>query len=318
MMDDKAIAGLASRIKKAGARKVLLQVPEGLKPSALEMARKIERSLGRGAEVMISCEPCYGACDIRDFEARALGCKLLVHVGHTELKLPRKTLVPVIYEEYRLHFDPVPLLAQALHMLKPCKSICLVTTAQYVSSLEPAKKFLEANGKKIHIGQPIKAGYPGQVLGCDYSAAEPFDRLVDCFLYLGTGRFHPIGLATRVSKPVLVLDYELDTLENMHHERDMLLRIGMMQVEKAKEAKNFGVLVSAKPGQENLGTAEKAKKRLEAKGKNAFILVMDGIAPEKLMGMKLEALVNCTCPRLSEDFRQYKMPILNPEDVDKM
>ncbi len=317
MLERKTVKGLLGKVKEAGAKKIFLQAPEGLKPSVLDIAKKLEEG-GKGVEVLVSCDPCFGACDLRDREAKSLGCDMLVHVGHTELKLRRKPFVPVIYEEYELDFDPVPLLRQHLHFLKPCKKICLVTITQYLSSLEPAKKFLEANGKKVFLGQPNVAKYPGQVLGCDYSAAEPFDRLVDCFLYLGTGRFHPIGLATRVSKPVLVLDYELGTLENMHRERGILLRIRAAQIEKAKESQNFGILVSTKPGQEGLGTAEKVKRKLEKLGKSAWILVMDEITPGKLMGMKLDILVNCACPRLTDDFRQFKKPILNPEDVGKL
>jgi 2-(3-amino-3-carboxypropyl)histidine synthase len=324
MFDEKRLKELGRAVKKSGARRVLLQAPEGLKTRVLDIAAMLEKEGKkgkqgkRGIEVIVTCDPCYGGCDLADMEAKTLGCDLLVHIGHTELKLNRKTLVPVIYEEYALNFNPVPLLKRHLKLLRPCKNIWLVTTAQFVSSIGKAKKFLQAHDKKVFVGQPSVAKHPGQVLGCDYSAAEPFDRLVDCFLYLGTGRFHPIGLATKVKKPVLVLDFELSTLENMHRERDMLLRIRAAHVEKAKDLKNFGILVSTKPGQQNIGTAEKARQRLEKKGKNAWILAMNEITPSKLLGMKLECLVNCTCPRLTEDFRQFRMPILNPEDVAKL
>jgi len=318
MPDEKRLDGLAREVKKTGASRILLQVPEGLKTRALGIADMLEKESKGRAEVLISCDPCYGSCDLMDAEAKALGCDLLVHIGHTGLKLRRKTHVPVVYEEYRLDYDPVPLLVRHLDLLRPCKKICLVTTAQYISSIAHAKKFLESNGKKIYVGQPSIAKHPGQVLGCDYSAAEPLDRLVDCFLYIGTGRFHPIGLATRVKKPVLVLDFELGTLENMHRERDMLLRIRFAQVEKAKNLKNFGILVTTKPGQEMPGTAEKARQKLRKKGKNAWLLVMNEILPSKILGLKLECLVNCACPRLTEDFRQFKMPILNPEEVDRL
>jgi len=319
MLDKKALSGLVARIRKTKAKKILLQAPEGLKTMVLDIAAMIEKQgKNQGIEVLVSCDPCFGACDLRDQEAKALGAGLLVHIGHTELKLPRKPLVPVIYEEYRLDVDPIPLLKRHLKLLRPSKKLCLVTTAQYISSLKPARKFLEANGKKVYIGQPSVAKHPGQVMGCDYSAAEPFDRLVDCFLFIGTGRFHPIGLATKVKKPVLALDFELGTMENMHRERDILLRIRLTQTERAKDFRNFGVLVSTKPGQANLGTAERVKKKLESKKKRAWILVMDEITPSKIMGMKLECLINCACPRITEDFRQFEMPILNPEDVDRI
>jgi len=318
MLEEKKLYELVRKVRENGARRMLLQVPEGLKTRSLDIADMLEKGLKNRAEVLVSCDPCYGSCDLMDAEAKELGCDLLVHVGHTELKLRRKTHVPVVYEEYRIDYDPVPLLARHLDLLRPCKKICLVTTAQYISSIGHAKRFLESKGKKIHIGQPSIAKHPGQVIGCDYSAAEPLDRLVDCFLYLGTGRFHPIGLATRVKKPVLVLDFELGTLENMHRERDMFLRIRFAQIEKAKELKNFGILVTTKPGQGKPGTAEKVRQKLRKKGKNAWLLVMNEIRPRKILGLKLECLVNCACPRLTEDFRQFKMPILNPEEIDRL
>lgn len=318
MIDEKRLKSLSRRISQTGARRILLQAPEGLKTNVLAIADLIEKDGSRGTEVMVACDPCYGGCDIADQEAKSLGCDLLVHVGHTELRLKRKTKVPVIYEEYTIDYNPVPLLKKHIKLLRPSRKICLVTTAQYISSLKKARKFLESSGKRVFIGEPSVAKYPGQVLGCDYSAAEPFDRIVDSFLFLGTGRFHPIGLAARVNKPVLVLDFELGTLENMHRERDMLLRIRFAHTEKAKDLNRFGILVSAKPGQEHVATAEKVRNKLKAKGKQAWILAMNEIMPSKMMGMRLECLVNCACPRLTEDFRQFRMPMLNPEDVDEL
>ncbi|MCD5409777.1 MAG: diphthamide synthesis protein, partial [Methanocellales archaeon] len=49
-------------IEKRGAKKVGLQLPEGLKRTGPEIARKIEECTG--VVVYISGNPCYGACDI--------------------------------------------------------------------------------------------------------------------------------------------------------------------------------------------------------------------------------------------------------------
>ena len=67
-----------------------------------------------------------------------------------------------------------------------------------------------------------------------------------------------------------------------------------------------------------LRRAEDIKKKLESKGKKAWILAMDQVTPEKIMGMKFDVLVNCACPRMNEDTKLFKKPILNPEDVDKL
>ncbi|MCJ7817002.1 MAG: diphthamide biosynthesis enzyme Dph2 [Candidatus Aenigmarchaeota archaeon] len=294
---------------KRKAKSVLLQLPEGLKMQALEIARTLEKS---GAEILLSIETCYGACDILDRESKSLGCDLIIHVGHSEMI---KTQVPVIYEEYRIGYDPVPLLKKNLRYLENYKKICLLTTLQFISSLEPAKKFLESKGKKVLIGKPKVAKYPGQILGCDYSAAVPGS---DCFLFLGSGKFHPLGVAMNVEKPVLFLDFETGKLENLEKEKFKLMKIRAAQMEKAKEAKNFGILVSTKPGQQNLVLAEKSKKDLEKKGKSAWILIAREFAPEKLLGLKIDCLVDCACPRLAEDISLFRKPIIRPEDIGKL
>jgi len=54
---------------------------------------------------------------------------------------------------------------------------------------------------------------------------------------------------------------------------------------------------------------------LKEKKKNVFLLVMDDITPEKIMGLDIDCLVNCACPRLLDDHRSFKKPILPLEDV---
>ncbi len=299
------------KIRKHRAKRIFLQIPEGLKNRALDLAKELERN---DLEVFISADPCFGACDLRFSEAEKLGCDIILHIGHSDFGI--KTRIPVIYEEYRIDIDPIPFLNKNLDKLKPYKKIGLVATVQHLSCLEPAKNFLEKKGKYAHTGTPTKAKHPGQILGCDYSSATCLESMVDCFLFLGTGRFHPVGLATHVKKPVLFLDFETGKLENMEKEKEKTQIIRMMRIEKAKELTNFGILVSTKPGQLNLKTAEKIKGRLEKSGRNAWIIIMDEIRPEKMLGMKLDCLVDCACPRLSEDSGLFKKPILRPEDID--
>ena len=304
---------LIREIKDRKANKALLQLPEGLKMQALEIAHALEKS---GAEIILSVETCYGACDIPDREAKSMGCDLIIHVGHSEML--GKTQVPVIYEEYRMAFDPVPLLEKNLKALEPYKKICLMTTLQFLDSLEPAKRFLESRGKKVIIGKPKIAKYPGQILGCDYSAAKACEQAADCFLFLGSGKFHPLGVSLGVDKHVLFLDYESGKLENLEKERFRLMRIRAAQIEKAKEAKSFGILVSTKQGQGSLAVAESVKSQLEKKGKSAWILIAGEFTPEKLLGLKIDCLVDCACPRMAEDASMFKKPIIRPEDVEKL
>lgn len=305
------LESILRKVKTRKARRVFIQVPEGLKMKVLELAELLEK---QGIRVFISLETCYGACDLREQEARRVRADLILHLGHSDMGM--KSRVPVMYEEWRMDFDPVPLLKGNLQRLKGYRKIGLVTTLQFVDSLKKAKKFLESRGKTIKIGRPSRAKYPGQVLGCDYSAAKPLEGLVDCFLFLGSGRFHPLGLGFAVEKPVLFLDFEKGKLEDLDQEIQKLKMARASRREWAKTCRTFGVLVSVKPGQFELKTAERVKRELEAGGKKAYILVFDEINPDKLLGLRLDCLVNCACPRLTEDFESFGKIILEPGDLD--
>ena len=298
---------ILKEIKKHKAKKIFVQIPEGLKTKALDLVGFLEKN---GLTVYLSAETCYGACDLRDREAELLGCDLILHLGHSDMGI--KTNTPVVYYEVRINYNPVPVLKKYTDLLKPYEKISLLTTVQFLSALEKAKEFLEKQGKTILMKKPNKAKYPGQVLGCDYSAAV---ENADCFLFIGSGEFHPLGLAERTEKPVFFLDVEKGIIKRMENR---LYRIKFAGIEKCKELKRFGILVSVKPGQFNPNLAERIKKVLESKGKKAWILVFDEITPEKIMGLGLECLVNCACPRITEDVGLFKKPVLGPEDVEKL
>ena len=307
------IRDIIEKLKNIKANKILIQFPEGLKMRIQDIANNLETN---GFEILLCIESTFGACDIREYEANLLNCDAILHFAHTNFGV--KSKIPVIYVPYAIDFNPLPLLEENIDKLKSYKNICIFTTSQFLHCLEKAKSCLESQGKEVLIGKHHRAGTEGQALGCDYSAALPFEKQVDCFLYLGSGYFHPIGLALKTSKPVLFLNFDNGKLIDLKKEKTRLERIKAYNIEQAKEAKDFGILVSVKEGQLFLKMAERLKKKLKEKGRNAWILVSDEITPQKLMGLKLDVLVNCACPRIDEDFELFKKPILNPQDIDKI
>jgi 2-(3-amino-3-carboxypropyl)histidine synthase len=70
-----------AQIKKNNATRVALQMPEGLLMYACSIVDIIERF--SGAECVIMGDVTYGACCIDDYTARALGCDMMVHYGHS-------------------------------------------------------------------------------------------------------------------------------------------------------------------------------------------------------------------------------------------
>ncbi len=301
------------KLKELGARMVMIQAPEGLKMSLITFSKQLEKE---GFEVLVSVEPCFGACDIRDMEAKALGCDALLHIGHTDFGV--KPALPIVYEPFSIEYDPTKLLQKNMKELGKYKKICLMTTSQFLSSIDKAKELLAKNKIKAYTGEHTRAGTIAQALGCDYSAALPFEKNVDCFLYLGSGKFHPVGLAFRTTKPVLALDFEYNKLIDYTKEGEKLRRIKAWHIEKAKDMRNFAIYISSKPGQMYTNLARHAKRKLEAKGKHVTIIVADMLTKEKIMGMEIDCIINCACPRIWEDFKLFGKIILNPEDVEEL
>lgn len=307
-----------AKLEALGAKKVFVQAPEGLKTRVQALAGELEAA---GIAALVSVEPCFGACDLRDREAKALGCDALLHIGHTDFGV--KAALPVVYEPYRMEVDVVPLLERHASALAELGSIGLVSTSQYPGAVAAAKEWLASHGIEARTATHARAAAgrqtpavpsEGQILGCDFSAALPLERSVDAFLYIGSGKFHPLGLARATELPVLALDVETGELTDYAKERKRVLSRKLWAVAEAKEAKRFGVLLSSKPGQGSAAIAEKCAKELRAAGREAWVLVMDFLAPEKLVGLKLDALVNVACPRIDED-AIFKMPVVNPSDL---
>lgn len=69
-----------SEIKKQKAKVVCIQLPEGLKQKATEIADRLKKETD--AKILIWAGTCYGACDVPDLK----GVDLLIQWGHAEWK----------------------------------------------------------------------------------------------------------------------------------------------------------------------------------------------------------------------------------------
>jgi len=154
----------------------------------------------------------------------------------------------------------------------------------------------------------------GQILGCDVSNADRIKDKVDEFLFIGSGRFHGLGIAYFTGKKVLIADPYTGAVEGvdpMKPYKEKLLRIA-----KAHDARVFGVIVGAKLGQKKMALAEKVKKRLEKEGKKAHLILINEITPEKLDYLPFDAYVITACPRIViDDWKNYKKALLLPEEL---
>lgn len=284
-----------NKLKETKAKKIFVQYPEGLTLKIVNISKKLEKEEFR---VLVCVEPCYGGCDLRDVEAKRLGCDAILHIGHSDFGLESE--IPVVYWEYEIDVDPIPVLEKEFHKLQSYQKIGLVTSVQYVKAMNKVKEYLQKNGKEVFVHKALK--YPGQVLGCCVYSAEAIVDKVDCFLYVGSGKFHPLGITIKVDKPVFSLDLEKNEIINLKKEKMKWLKKKAWHNSQLDDAKTVGILVSWKKGQNRVDEARKLKENLEKEGKDVTVLVFDRITNEKLEGFKFDALVNMVCPRLDDEY----------------
>ncbi|MDQ1262943.1 MAG: 2-(3-amino-3-carboxypropyl)histidine synthase [Euryarchaeota archaeon] len=293
-------------MQKSGARLIGLQAPEGLKRATPALAKHIEEKTG--AKVIISGDPCFGACDV-DMQL-ALEVDLMLHLGHAQLEEGPDN---VIFLEARMRENLSDVVEKAAQVLK-ARRVGVATTIQHVHKLCQAQEALKKQGIQGVIGPAGgRVRQAGQVLGCCYCTARALD--VEEYLFIGTGQFHPLGIALATGKRVVIADpvsgevSEIDT--------DPMLRRRFGAITRAGGAKRFAILVSKKPGQRRMALADRLKALGEARGREMFLVYLDNIEPDRLLNLGAEAAVSTACPRVAlDDAAKYKIPILTPPEFE--
>lgn len=309
-MYDLSIEKVIKRINKMDAKIVGIQFPDGLKTHATEVAHSIEDATG--AEVIISADACFGACDTPDTKLMDF-VDLLIHFGHTPL--PLKYAAPVMFVEAYSKIDVKDSLNQALDLLKPYTDIALATTTQHLHLLEEISAFLKENGKNVIVNKG-KSTRLGQVLGCNFSSIKNVDA--EAFLFVGSGNFHPLGIKLFTGSPVIIADPYMGEARLIDDFADRILRIRFARITKARNAKKWGILVSSKEGQYRMNLARNIKKSLVNQGMDAVIIMMENISPDNLLAyMDIEAFVVTACPRIAiDDSQMYKKPLITPQELE--
>ena len=303
---------LIEEISKRGAKRVLIQLPEGLKKEGPRLAAIAEKA---GALAMVSADPCYGACDLATLDAKTLDADLIVHYGHSEMVEQQQ--VPTVYMEAKAKVSVREAVKRAIPLLKSWNKIGLITTVQHVQALDEARELLLEAGKTIAIGDAGHMKSPGQVTGCDYGNAKAVSKEIDAFLFVGGGRFHALGATLATAKPTIIADPFEKRAYSIEKEAQRILRQRWASISEAEKAKSFGVLVGLKTGQKRLEEALKIKEKVERSGRKATLLAVREITPEVLMQFPtIDAFVNTACPRVSlDETSKFLKPVLTSEEA---
>jgi len=293
---------LAERIRQAGARKIVLQVPDGLKRQAVPLVRALR---AEGIEVSaVSGDPCYGSCDLALDAVALTGADLLVHIGHA----PVDEREGVLFEHLPFDFDPAVVAAAIPLLTGP--TVGLVTTVQHAHLLEGVAAVLGAHGIATEVAhEGGRTPLAGQVLGCTYANARAL--AAPEILYVGTGVFHPLGVQMATGRRVVALDPYTGEVQEVSADR--LLRRRFALIERARGAESFGILLSTKSGQARPALAE----RLLALSEKAVVITMREVTAAEMTNFGCGAYVNTACPRLAYDDQvRFPAPLLTPQEFE--
>lgn len=302
---------LFAALREAHPTKTVLQVPAGLVRDAHELAAQLRAEVG--SRVVLATRPCFGACDLPSRD-EAAGSDVAVVLGHAPIPnvpLGRTTF----FVEMRDASGDPSRLAEVVAASPVPRRIGLVVSVQHLDLTGPIAAALAARGFEVRLGQgDRRLAYAAQALGCNYTSAEAVSGEVEAFLFVGTGAFHPQGLALAVERPVWSLDPRQNRLEGPI-DRGALVRRRQLLVASVREARRWGILVSTFAGQNRTPSALALQERARAHGRDAELLVFDRLDPQDLEGRALDAYVNTACPRIAlDDAANYPRPMLTPPE----
>lgn len=190
-------------------------------------------------------------------------------------------------------------ITQVLKKVKAEGKAGLITTVQHIHVLKEAKKAVPNS----IIGGPV--------LGCDVSAAEKIKDQVDFFIYIGTGEFHPLGVALKTGKEVIIANPLTNSVSKISKDDVEAYKKKVKgKYLKFLNAKKMGILVSTKPGQYNLEKALALQISLE---KPSYIFLANNFKENELENyLDIDIFINTACPRIDFD------NVINLTDIEEM
>ncbi|HHH77819.1 MAG TPA: diphthamide biosynthesis enzyme Dph2 [Thermoplasmatales archaeon] len=298
-----------------GCETVLVKLPDGLSQLATGISDFLSSA---GVEAIISANPCYGACDFCDC-IDGMGVDRIIYVGEAEMPYLRKKYpVPASFLEVSSRFDAAAAVKKALPLLEGGR-IGVTSITPYIHQMEKCLTILEEAGFTPVVGKKSRrTAYDGQILGCDLSAATSVSDIVDSFLYIGDGYFHPLGLSMSTSKPVVIADPSQNrATDDIEKAKERMMRKRYALISNAMGKNRVGVLVGEKLGQKRMELAHAVKGMAEKRGMKAYLVSSNNFSPERLDYMDVDFYVSTSCPRIAmDDSDRYRKPLLTPIEFE--
>jgi len=319
---DFEISKIKKELKKDKGDYIGLELPEGMKKFVSELSLYLEKELGK--KIVVSSEPCFGACDIKSHQFESIGIKTIIHMGNEiipNVELPNG--IKVIFIPLYINIPIKETVNRSIKYFQKnnISNVGVLSSISFIKNVDKIKKLLKSNDIGVHTASGNKRLIqPAHVLGCNASSALPIKNKVDIFAMYENGSFHAPAVSLTVKTDVVCFDpltgdvilYSYDKL------KQKALEERAENLQRLSEAKKVGLLISSKVGQNRSKIIYRLEKMYSDKGYKTVILISDYIDPKSLDTTDLDILIASMCPRVSMDERRlFSKPILTiPEAME--
>lgn len=314
------------KIEQVNAKRVLLQLPEGLirfGPVLVDVMSSYFRERGRNDVKFITMgDLTYGACCVDDYLANSSGCDLVIHYAHSCL-VPinqMNTNLKYLYVFLDIKFDLEHAIKCIKHNFDPEKHhLALASTIQFVSSIHEIAKRLKQENFRVTLPQsrPLSSG---EILGC---TAPKLNEEVNTIVFVCDGRFHLEALM--IANPSIPA-YRYDpysrklTTESYNFDEMYQQRISAIDraVETMKIGGTFGFILGTLGRQGNERVFDQLVQKLCESTSCTYVkLLLPEVMQETIDKIdSVDIWVQVACPRLSIDWgSQFERPLLNPYEL---
>lgn len=302
-------------IRKQGAKRVALQMPEGLLIYSLIISDILEQFCE--VETVVMGDVSYGACCIDDYTARSLDCDFIVHYAHSCLVPIDLTTIKVLYVFVTINIDETHLINTIKLNFERGTQLAVFGTIQFNPTIHSIKAKLENDEKPIYLIPPqTRPLSKGEVLGC--TSARLNKDQISGMIYIGDGRFHlESSMIHNPEIPAYRYDpYSRKFTQEFYDQKEMI-KVREDAIKTAVKAKKIGLILGALGRQGSPVTLDRLEVELAKKGIKVVKIILSEIFPQKLsMFDDIDAFVQVACPRLSIDWGYaFDKPLLTPYEA---
>ncbi len=305
------------------AKKILLTAPDGLK-KLYDCIREYFMSKELFIELYFSSNPSYGSCYISMGELELIKPDMIIHIGHNEYPLISTSIgirilyIPAFYKrtpqlgELEKIFEVV--------LKRDFKRIGLIASIQHVKILNMIREFLESRGIRTYIGKPAyNQMFPGQILGCEYSALISIIDKIDAILIVSGGHFHALGAYLVSRKPIIIYDPYSGKVTDFTKDAVKIYAKRLYLVEHVRNSnyRRVGLIIGASPGQYREKLVRYLYRLSKEKRYEPYLIVSDYVNEDRLVSIdnafNLDFYVVTSCPRVPiDDITSFYKPVLTP------